>query len=121
MADTTTYKTYQTRKKTLIQELEKLKRKSSTVNRKIIDKKRAIERVERQIANITLKKVIISEHAILRYLERVQGIDIEGIKGMILSNTRIENAIITCGTGTYPIQGGRIKVVNNIITTVITN
>ena len=67
-----------------------------------------------------LKKTepVISEHAIIRYLQRVKGLDIEEIKNAMLDD-RLKHAIVTLGDGKYPIGNGHYVVVKNrVIVTV---
>lgn len=61
----------------------------------------------------------ISDHAIVRYLERVYGMDMKIIRREIVS-LETEMAIMTCGNGRYPI-GDRFQVVieNNTAITVV--
>lgn len=62
--------------------------------------------------------IMISDHAILRYLERVMGIDIEMIKKEILPE-KSKQTIQTLGNGTYPINNKyKIVVKNNTIVTI---
>lgn len=56
------------------------------------------------------KEPIVSEHALLRYLERVHNIDLEALKAMILT-PQLSNAIKTLGSGKYPLSGGGGKAV----------
>ena len=63
--------------------------------------------------------VSVSEHAIVRYLERVYGMDMKTIRQEILSNQN-EIAILTCGNGRYPIGDQFHAVVeNNVVVTVV--
>ena len=63
----------------------------------------------------------ISEHAILRYLERVLGVDIEGIKKEIICDA-LRSAVSSLGDGTYPIlntpKKAQCVVKNNHIITI---
>ncbi len=76
--------------------------------------------VNNQINQLKDKDIIISEHAILRYMERVMGVDMEAIKERVLTNT-VKTMIGNMGNGKYPIDGGGKAVVrNNTIITVET-
>jgi len=76
--------------------------------------------VNNQINQLKDKDIIISEHAILRYMERVMGVDMEAIKERVLTNT-VKTMIGNMGNGKYPINGGGKAVVrNNTIITVET-
>lgn len=60
----------------------------------------------------------ISDHAVIRYLERVKGIDVESFKKEILSDKTMEFISKLGTSGTYP--NGEFKVVmkNNVVVTV---
>lgn len=66
------------------------------------------------------QETTVSEHALLRYIERVKGIDIEEIKTEI--KTAIPRTLIEVlgGNGTYPCGDYSIILKNNVVTTVIT-
>lgn len=64
-------------------------------------------------------KPIVSEHAILRYLERVGGMNMEQIKNFILNEEAL-SYISSMGDGTYPIENRfNIVVKNNTIITIL--
>lgn len=77
----------------------------------------------RDILNKKLEKITakltISEHAIIRYIERVIGINIDEITNKILT-PEIEAMYNNLGSGKFPIEGGKARVVikNNVIVTV---
>lgn len=61
----------------------------------------------------------ISDHAIVRYLERVKGLDIEAIRKEILPEIAIK-AVTLWGNGYYPIGGThQIRVKNGSVITVL--
>lgn len=55
---------------------------------------------------------IVSEHAILRYIERGMQFDIEQIRGNILSE-KVRACIDTLGNGKFPIGNGLFAVVKD--------
>jgi len=72
----------------------------------------------------TNKSITVTEHAILRYLERVRGIDIEEVKREIAPPT-ILLQIRALGAGSYPCTSPyktpfRIRVRDNAVITVLT-
>lgn len=72
-----------------------------------------------EIDSLAVREVVVTEHAVLRYIERAMGVDIDHIKDQILtSETRrlIENL----GNGKYPI-GNKLRVIvkNNTIISVV--
>ncbi len=64
-------------------------------------------------------KVQVSDHAVVRYFERVYGMDVDKIRREIVSY-HTELAILTCGNGRYPI-GDRFQAVveKNIVVTIV--
>lgn len=65
------------------------------------------------------KDLIVSEHAMLRYLLRVQGLDIAQVARDLVPD-RIKEQIKMLGNGTYPIpeKGFKIVVKENVIVTI---
>lgn len=59
-----------------------------------------------------VKDYQISEHAIIRYIERVCGVDIEAIKNNILSEEMVKN-IEKFKSGKFPIKNGFVAVVKD--------
>ena len=57
-------------------------------NKELNDKKKQLNLILKNIKDIEdrRKNVVISEHAILRYLERVKGFNLEDIKNFIITN-----------------------------------
>jgi len=67
------------------------------------------------------KELIVSEHAILRYMERIEGVNIERVRKILL-DPQIVNCHKKLGNnGEYPSTDSRfsVKIKNNVITTVI--
>jgi len=61
----------------------------------------------------------VSEHALLRYLERVKGLDLKEIEKEIVSDKLAEWVQVVGGTGTFPGEGFEIRMKNNVITTIV--
>ena len=75
--------------------------------------------IEKEISRLKAKAPVVSEHALLRYIERSMGVNLEEIKNLILSRD-VTAMISSLGNGTYPIPGGLKAVVreNTIISIV---
>ncbi len=76
-----------------------------------------IEKLKRQT------KVLISEHALLRYLERIRGVDLEAIKAEMLTKDA-KGFLEQFSTCSLPVENGtgrfRLKVVDHVVVTVMT-
>jgi len=64
--------------------------------------------------------IIVSEHAILRYFERVLGFNIEDVKKQILPDDVHHKIKLLGGSGSYPVDNYRIKVKDGVIVTILT-
>jgi chromosome segregation ATPase len=110
-------KSLQTRKAQLEVEITQLMNSRKDVQKKLDEKNAALNGITRQIQNIADKKPIISEHALLRYAERVLGIDFESIKKDILSEQNV--AIIdTLRSGIIPVKNFKLIVKDKVIVTI---
>ena len=80
---------------------------------------RRLQRVESAIASLQSQQIIMTEHAMLRYLERVKGIDFTELCQQVITE-QLKTQIKTLGDGKYPIGDGyRVVVKNNAILTVV--
>ncbi len=82
-------KNLQVRKTQLETELKDLQQTVKNINKKICETNNSLINITKEIKNITSQSPTISEHALLRYVERVLGIDLEKIKREILSEKNI--------------------------------
>ena len=78
-----TIKTLLRREKELISEIEDIKGKKKEIDKNLEIKRKKLEGVKAKIANAQ-ESVIVSEHAVIRYIERVLGIDIKEIEKKIV-------------------------------------
>ena len=63
------------------EEIAGLKSQIANLQREVATKEKIVTQLKKDLENYQKpKEITISEHAILRYLERVQGIDMEEIK-----------------------------------------
>lgn len=78
-----------------------------------------LQKLNEELDNLVQDDVVISEHSIIRYLERVLGIDLDLIKDRMLDE-RNRAAIKILGTGYYPIGNGfKLVVKSNVVVSVI--
>jgi predicted nuclease with TOPRIM domain len=63
------------------------------------------------------KDLVVSEHAIIRYIERVQGLDLKEIRNEILTD-KIKKQYSTVGNGTFPNDNFNVIIKNGTVVTV---
>jgi chromosome segregation ATPase len=68
--------------------------------------------LNKQIADAS-KEPVVTEHALLRYVERVMGLDLDQVKSEILTDDTIK-LMKTLGDGKYPIHDGHKAVVKGM-------
>lgn len=102
------------------EQLKLLKQERESLDNKIGDADRQLKEIFRRITQLQEKaKVpIVTEHAILRYLERAMGIDIDKIKQQILTKELLE-MIDKFNTGVFTIDGIKYKVQNRAVVTIL--
>lgn len=78
--------------------------------------------IKEKISKLTSnKEIIISEHALLRYVERVLNIDVEEISNSILTD-QFKTLVYTLGDGKIPLNNDFTAIVkDNVVTTIISN
>jgi len=67
------------------------------------------------LANLTKENqpLFISDHAVLRYLERVQGVNVEGIRNLIKDTVTGAGGTVTVAGVQYKVNG------NSVVTTIV--
>jgi len=106
------------KKKSIESEIEEEKYKRENQDEKIRKLNSELYKVNKRINNLT-KNVVVSEHAIVRYMERVMGVDIQEIRDKILSDKFVK-MVKELGNANYPIDGTTKKAVvkDNIVITI---
>ena len=64
------------------------------------------------------KEIIVSEHAILRYLERVYKLDTNKLYEEIVT-VELKNNYAKLGNGSYSIDSCMVKIVDNVVVTIL--
>lgn len=124
------------RKQDYTRELKKLETEQKLILKELSEQEGLIKKAESSIHQLTinlgdvreqidkLKKsqIIVTEHAILRYLERIEGLDVESIKEQVLPQDIFEQAA-TLGDGIFPAktpsgENYRVVVKNRTVVTV---
>lgn len=113
-------KRLQTLKKDMELELEGLKEQQKRVIKLMCDLNENLDKINIQMEVLKNKEIIISEHAIVRYFERILKFDMDKLREKILTDKFMEQ-YITLGNGTYPVEGENFKVIikNGVIVTIV--
>jgi len=113
-------KTLQRNKKELKEDLYNLNREVNQLNKRIKEKMDKLDRVDDLIHQQT-QDIKVSEHAVLRYVERVLKVDTDAIRNALLPD-KVKEQALRLGSGTYPISNGILKIVikDNVVTTCLT-
>ena len=116
----TELKKLESMKSEILVKIKGIKQQKSNVDRELSAATTNLKEIEKKIEKIQLEeRIIVSEHAILRYIERVIGINIEEISRKIVSE-ELEQTIMSLGNGVYTVNQNefRIKVKENVVVTV---
>ena len=109
----------QTQMQELSGKLSSLEVKKVGIDGEIKNMRHRISMIKKMMNEITKNdNFIISEHVLLRYIERVIGIDLEEIRNNILNEKDIER-IKALGNCTYPKEGFKVVIKNNTAVTLI--
>lgn len=85
-------------------QLKGAKEEKSLANQKVSTVEGRVKSLKQKIDRLTKKndKIVITEHAMLRYLERVYGLDIAALKQEMMPD-KTEETIKTMGGGKFPV------------------
>lgn len=100
-------------------EVEMIEREKELVEERLDVAKKGLEKINKEISTIKKNsKLILSEHAMLRYIERSLKINLKDIEAEIITdNLRTQYKVL--GNGKYPIGNGCKAVIrDNVIVTV---
>lgn len=89
-----------------------LQHEISTLQQRRDDALNRAQSLQHETNRLVLKDIVVSEHAQLRYCERVLGCDLEAVKADILSAKMLKCAE-TLGNGTFPVRDGIRAVVKD--------
>lgn len=108
------------RLKHLEMERRKKARNVAHIESNLAKAKNSLRTTEGEIRKLqnSVKEPIISEHALLRYIQRIEGRDMTTVIAKILTPETI-NRIKILGDGEYPVEDFKVVVKNNVIVTII--
>lgn len=109
MTQTQDLKRLQTQQKQIKEELRLLNLERARLHAKLED-------VVRRTEALTKGKLVITEHAILRYLQRVQGLDLDQVKDLLVGT---DHKQLSLPDGLYPVDAHKIRVKDGKVLTVL--
>jgi len=98
-------------------ELRGLERRKKDIVHEVGEVKQLINNIKQRIDNLESDKAIVSEHAILKYVEGVLGIDLDKVAKKIM-NKKDEEMIETLSNCKYSKEGFKAVVRNNTVVTI---
>ena len=115
-------KKFETMKNEICGKIAALKEQKKLVEKEISVLEDSLKSLEQKIEKIQNSDLIVSEHAIIRYIERVIGINIEEIVEKIATE-KVKKMAECCGNGLYPSENGefKLKINNNVVVTIVNN
>ena len=115
-----TVKELHTKRRALQSEIAEVKRELDLKHKDNAVRKNTLQRIQERINQLENPvEPTISEHALLRYCERVMGINMDEVKQKIL-NDRVKTFITQLGgSGQFPAGGFHVVMKNNVVTTIL--
>ena len=119
--DSSEIKGLETRRNKLQAERKQLNIEIQDKQKESSEMKSRIDMLQKKIEKLKSKKpndLIVSEHSLLRYIERVIGIDLEEIRAKILPDDKVSE-IKAMGNCSYGLGDHTIKVKDGVVVTVL--
>jgi len=111
-------KSLKTHKGELSSELRELKEKQRAIAREINSKQLEMDETLKRLAKLTDGEIIVTEHAIYRYLERVLEMPMDEVRNAVLPE-ETRNLVLEMGNGEYPVgKSHRIVVFKHEVVTI---
>lgn len=130
MSDSARLKKLQTLESEAKEKLNIAKETQREASRQVNDASNELREIKQEIRELTVGNptIVVSEHAMLRYFERVLGFDLEEIKAQIIP-PQTQKQIEHFQGGTFPVQPPnpseqpefKVRVKNNTVVTVLTH
>lgn len=116
--NTADLKQLQVRRTKLQAEVSRLDTERKAAQKAHSEAQRELKRLDGEILRSTSGEPIVSEHAMLRYIERVMGINLECVQNEILTDQR-KALIKQLGSGRYQMGDHTIVVKDNIVVSIL--
>lgn len=108
---------WQRKTKELENQIQHLNKHEKNVDKGLREINKKLKKKQKKIDGLQNNKEIkVTDHAVIRYLERVKGIDIQKIRKDICSTP--QKQLKKLGDGEYPMNGHKIVVKNGTVITV---
>lgn len=111
-------KSYNTQINRLSAEIDSTRSEIALKQRELALKKKTLQEIKKKINSMTETNILVTEHAKLRYVERVMGIDLEKVTNAILTES-VKKQVAILGDGSYPAENCKAVIKNNTVVTVI--
>ena len=100
-------------------EIDLIRRERQLINERLSVAERNLKNTEEELKKLkTGNKIIVSEHAVLRYLERTMELDLKAVENEILSE-EVVSQYKTLGNGKSPVSNGCKAVIkDNVVLTI---
>ena len=100
-------------------EIDLIRRERQLINERLSVAERNLKNTEEELKKLKIgNKIIVSEHAVLRYLERTMELDLKAVENEILSK-EVVSQYRTLGNGKYPVSNGCKAVIkDNVVLTI---
>lgn len=113
--------------KALVSQIKKLRSEADSLKIEVVTKQKELDLKKKRIISIqntidginSSKELKVSEHAIVRYFERVKGFDIADIENDILSEEVLSMVESLGGTGGYPNKDFKVLIKDYTVTTIV--
>jgi chromosome segregation ATPase len=119
MNDVRKIKQLQSQISILTADVEVLKIDISNKQKEQHQKLQTIANLKKAIEAMNDSEVKVSEHAILRYLERVEGLDVSRVEKEILTDEVLKMVETLGGNGKYPLKGFQLVMKDFTVTTIV--
>jgi len=118
MSNSNSLKYLQVRRDELDAEISLILKNLNSIESELTGKRKQLEAIKKEIQEISQSRPVVSEHALLRYCERILKIDLKKIEQEMLSEKNVA-LIEHIRSGKIPVEG-RFKMVvkNKVIVTI---
>ena len=83
------------------------------IQAQVMERDALIDEIKTARSELATCDVIVSDHAICRYLERYMGVDLDLVRERLVPKTMAQCVPVLGGEGRYPMEGGGTAVLRN--------